>query len=196
MKYDIKLVKLPEKILRERSKEVSLPLSQEDKELAEKMIYHIDTSQSENNHNLQPGVGVAAIQYGIPKRMFYINGANYKKGSNIPTKILRDVLINPVIIATSENELALDTGEGCLSVANSWPNQDGFVYRKSRIVAKAYSYFEQKEVTYDLTGYLAIVFQHEYDHLEGKLFVDRINSNKSKLWELKPNSRIIEAEGE
>ncbi|WP_029512686.1 peptide deformylase [Mycoplasmopsis iners] len=192
MKYDVKLVKLPAKILREKSQEVSLPLSAEDQELAEKMIWHVDISQSPDNLGFQPAVGVAAIQYGIPKRMFYINGANYKKGSNVPTAILRDVLINPQIISTSANKLALDSGEGCLSVGHNWHGQEGFVYRQSRVLAKAYSYFQKKEITLDLTGYLAIVFQHEFDHLEGKLFVDRIN--KKDPWKAELNSRLIDVE--
>ncbi|OAB49044.1 peptide deformylase [Mycoplasmopsis gallinarum] len=170
MKYKVNLVKLPNKILRERSKEVELPLSQENIELAEKMIWHIDDSQFNPQTIFQPGVGVAAIQYGIPKRMFYINAEENGK-------VLRDVLINPKIISTSAAEVALENGEGCLSVAHSWKNQEGFVHRQNRVLAEAYSYFDKKVKTYDLSGYLAIVFQHEYDHLEGKLFIDRINKN-------------------
>ncbi|MEA4115427.1 peptide deformylase [Mycoplasma sp. 744] len=193
MNFKIDLVKLPAKILRQKSQEVKLPLSEEDDLLAQKMIWHVDISQTENKkYNFQPAVGVAAIQYGIPKRMFYINGANFIKNSAIPQKILKDVLINPVIISTSESSIALEQGEGCLSVGSNIKEQDGFVHRKSRILAKAYSYTQKKEITLDLNGYLAIVFQHEYDHLEGKLFVDHLNLKDP--WKIQNNCRYIETE--
>ncbi|KKB26903.1 Peptide deformylase [Mycoplasmopsis meleagridis] len=192
MKFRVNLVKLPNKILRTKSKEVSLPLSEEDDLLAQKMIWHVDTSQNDENLGFQPAVGVAAIQYGIAKRMFYINGGNYPKNSSVPNSILRDVLINPVILATSDSLIALEDGEGCLSVGEKWKNQEGFVYRKSRIKAKAYSYMQKKEIELDLTGYLAVVFQHEYDHLEGKLFVDHIINDDP--WKVKSNARFIDVE--
>ncbi|UUM19456.1 peptide deformylase [Mycoplasma sp. 1018B] len=193
MNFKIDLVKLPAKILRQKSQEVKLPLSEEDDLLAQKMIWHVDISQTENKkYNFQPAVGVAAIQYGIPKRMFYINGANFIKNSAIPQKILKDVLINPFIISTSESSIALEQGEGCLSVGSNIKEQDGFVHRKSRILAKAYSYTQKKEITLDLSGYLAIVFQHEYDHLEGKLFVDHLNLKDP--WKIQNNCRYIETE--
>ncbi|WP_027120390.1 peptide deformylase [Mycoplasmopsis lipofaciens] len=195
MKYDVKLVKLPLKVLRKKSKEVPIPLKQEDIELAEKMIWHITDSQKPNTQ-FQPGVGVAAVQYGILKRMFYIK--TYNEGEKYANKdgktnYIDDVLINPKIIATSDYNVALHNGEGCLSVAMKWPNQEGYVYRKNRIVFEAYSYREKKTKKFDLQGYLAIVAQHELDHLDGKLFVDHINTKNP--WYDKNNSRIIK-EGE
>lgn len=186
--YKINLVKLPKKVLREKSKEVKIPLSAEDIELAEKMIWHIDDSQQEGS-KFQPGVGVAAVQYGILKRMFYINASMVDPANSHNVIELKDVLINPVVVAKSEFEVALNEGEGCLSVSYTWPNQDGYVYRKNRIVIDAYSYNEKKIKRYDLTGYLAIVAQHELDHLEGKLFVDRIQHKQP--WNKKQNSRLI-----
>nr|WP_318024192.1 peptide deformylase [Mycoplasmopsis bovis] len=70
--HDVELVKLPKKVLRQKSVNVPIPLSNEDIELAEKMIYHIDDSQKEGS-KFQAGVGVAAVQYGVLKRVFYIN---------------------------------------------------------------------------------------------------------------------------
>lgn len=69
--FDIKIVELPEKVLRKMSSDIDLPLSQEDIELAEKMIYHIDDSQKENS-KFRAGVGVAAVQYGILKSFLCI----------------------------------------------------------------------------------------------------------------------------
>ncbi|VEU75666.1 peptide deformylase [Mycoplasmopsis maculosa] len=179
-KYDVKLVQLPQKVLREKSVDISLPLSQEDIDLAEKMIYHIDDSQKPGT-KFRPGVGVAAVQYGVLKNMFYINSDFGPKNQHV-----RDVFINPKIIATSEQEIAIQEGEGCLSVGDNIKNQEGFVFRKNRIVFKAYSYFNQKEMTFDFVGYPAIVAQHEIDHLNGKLFIDHID--KKQPWKDHPNS--------
>ncbi|VEU78320.1 peptide deformylase [Mycoplasmopsis columbinasalis] len=190
MKYQIKLVTLPNQILRTKSQEVPWPLTPEDEELVQKMIYHVDLSQQEGDHGLQPAVGVAAIQYGIPKRVFYINTGDANYNGTTASQTLRDVFINPKIIATSDADTALASGEGCLSVKPDWPKQDGLVHRKYRVVAEAYSYFDKQWKRYDLTGYPAIVFQHEFDHCEGKLFIDHIRQ-KGDVWEAKPDTILL-----
>ncbi|MCS4536646.1 MULTISPECIES: peptide deformylase [unclassified Mycoplasma] len=189
MKYNVKLVKLPNKILREKSQDIPIPLTPEDIHLAETMIYHIDDSQKEGT-KFQPGVGVAAVQYGILKNMFYINTEEIDPLliSNGARKI-KDVFINPKIIAKSEHKISLNDGEGCLSVGSNIKGQDGYVYRANRIVFEAYSYNEKKVVKMDLEGYLAIVAQHELDHLSGKLFIDRIN--KKNPWKKEANSHLV-----
>lgn len=181
--YEINLVKLPRKVLREKSLEVPIPLSDEDIELAEKMIYHVDDSQKPNT-KFRPAVGVAAVQYGILKRVFYIHVKDYQDRT-----IFRDVLFNPVVLNKTVMLNALAEGEGCLSVDDSWPNQEGFIHRANRIVVKAYSYFQQKEVTYDVSDYVAIVMQHELDHLDGKLFIDHIN--KKHPWRKKEKCKYL-----
>lgn len=170
-KKSIHLPQFPNKILRQKSLDVTLPLQQEDIELAQKMIDHIDYSQDPEQEIYRAGVGVAAVQYGILKNMFYVNVPN-RDG----IKGFRDILINPKILGSSTAEIALEQGEGCLSVPEDTPNQGGHIARKSRIVVKAYSYFQKQEVTYKVSGYIAIVFQHELDHLQGKLFIDRRNA--------------------
>ncbi|RMA77422.1 peptide deformylase [Metamycoplasma subdolum] len=179
---DVKLVQLPAKILRNKSKDVPLPLEKEDEKLIQKMIFHVDSSQEEGSQ-FRPAVGVAAIQYGIEKNIFYIM---IKDKEEI---IFKDALVNPVLLAHSESKLALNEGEGCLSVKEEEPNQEGYVCRYARVVAEAYSYFEKKVKRYDLVGYAAIVFQHEYDHLQGKLFIDHIN--KKDPWKLPKNCEVI-----
>ncbi|MDC8918765.1 peptide deformylase [Metamycoplasma hyosynoviae] len=180
----VNLVTLPDKILREVSKEVPIPLIEEDVELIEKMIYHVRDSQEEET-KFRPAVGVAAIQYGIPKRIFYI----YIKDSE-DNIIFDDALINAKLISHSKTKITLGEGEGCLSVDDDWKNQEGYVPRYTRVIIQAYSYFEKKVKTYDLIGYPAIVAQHEYDHLQGKLFIDRIN--KSDPWNLPENTEVLE----
>ncbi|EFF41295.1 peptide deformylase [Mycoplasmopsis alligatoris] len=179
--FDVKLVKLPKKVLRQKSVNVSIPLIQEDIDLAEKMIYHIDDSQKENS-KFRPGVGVAAVQYGILKNVFYV----HVRDSVNNKEIFRDVLFNPKIISRSETKTALSEGEGCLSVHEDWPGQEGFVHRDARVIVEAYSYFQKKVVTFDVFGYVAIVFQHELDHLQGNLFIDRIN--KKQPWKKVANA--------
>ncbi|AAT28103.1 peptide deformylase [[Mycoplasma] mobile] len=172
-KYDVKLIELPNKILRQKSLDINLPLSHEDIELAKKMIYHIKNSQSKNTI-FRPGVGVAAVQYGILKQMFYVYITDEDN-----KVVFEDLMINPKVLAKSTSKIALRTGEGCLSVNEEHPNQEGYVKRSKRIVVKGYSYFKKEEVTHDLNGYPAIVFQHELDHLNGKLFIDHIDKENN-----------------
>ena len=68
---DIHLIELPDERLREKSQDLKLPLSEEDKNLIEKMIFHVNDSQ-EPETKFRPAVGVAAVQYGILKNVFYI----------------------------------------------------------------------------------------------------------------------------
>ncbi|ENY53666.1 peptide deformylase [Metamycoplasma alkalescens] len=180
---DVKLVQLPKKILREKSKDIPIPLISEDIELIEKMIFHVNDSQTPNT-KFRPAVGVAAIQYGIPKNIFYILITNEKN-----EVIFSDALINPKLIGHSEHKISLSEGEGCLSVNEEWPNQEGYVPRYSRVIVEAYSYFEKKFKRYEVSGYTAIVFQHEYDHLQGKLFIDHIN--KKNPWNKNKDLEVI-----
>ena len=69
----------------------------------------------------------------------------------------------------------LKGGEGCLSVDNE---KEGFVPRCANITIEAYDYVTKTILTKKLRGYIAIVVQHEYDHLDGILFYDRINKDE------------------
>lgn len=183
MKYPVNIVELPNKILRTKSLEVNLPLSDEDEILAKTMIYHVEDSIKPGS-KFRPAVGVAAIQYGIPKQMFYI----YIEDDNGQI-LFRDLLINPKIISRSENLVALKQGEGCLSVNEKDPDQDGYIKRSFRIIVDAYSYFSKKVQRYDVSSYVAIVMQHELDHLEGKLFID--HRDKKNPWSTSKNLELI-----
>ncbi|QDF65129.1 peptide deformylase [Mycoplasma nasistruthionis] len=182
-KFDINIVQLPDNVLRKKSMDVPIPLTEEDIELAERMIYHIDDSQTEGT-KFRPGVGVAAVQYGILKNIFYVYIQD-----NDGNVVFKDVLFNPKVVYTSDKKTALEEGEGCLSVDESWPNQAGYVYRASEIVVDAYSYYQRQFLRYSAKGYLAIVFQHELDHLKGHLFIDRIN--KKLPWRKLPNAKLL-----
>lgn len=177
-----KIVKDNEKSIREKCKPVELPLSKEDKELALSMVDYLIKSQDEEyakKHNIRAGVGLAAPQIGINKRMFAIYYENEEEK-------IQYALINPKIIQNSIKKVALASGEGCLSVDNDHP---GYVYRYDKIIIKGYDAITDKEVTITARGYDAIVLQHEYDHLDGILYYDRINKDNPTL-EI-PNSYLI-----
>ncbi len=159
--------------LRKKCENVKFPLSKEDEETLELMSRYLEMSYDPElckKYNLRAGVGIAAPQIDILKNMFVIlaydeNDELYHLG-----------VINPKIVSYSEELTYLPSGEGCLSV--SYP-VSGLIHRPKRIkVNFDYYNFETKEIsniTIRLKNYIAVVFQHEYDHLFGKLFVDHIN---------------------
>lgn len=164
----LKIVKDNKPSLRQKCKEVELPLSAKDKELLNAMNEYLILSQDEEyakKHNVRAGVGLAAPQIGINKRMFVIN---YDEGD----KRIVHLLVNPRIIETSARKIALAGGEGCLSVDNEHP---GLSHRYYKIKMKAYNALTEQEEIIVAEGYEAIVLQHEYDHLDGILFYDRID---------------------
>lgn len=155
------------KLIRMPSNEVLFPLSKEDCEIASYLMDHLVISQDEEKNkefNLRPGVGIAAIQLGIAKKMFAVNFED--------DRLYQYVLINPKIIAHSVKKAYLKDGEGCLSVEG---DREGFVVRHHTVTIKGYDFMSKSQVTLKLKGYPSIVFQHEYDHLEGKLYYDHIN---------------------
>ncbi len=161
-------------ILRQVAEEVPLPASKEDKETLQKMLEFLINSQDPiiaEKYHLRPGVGLAAPQIGISKRMFAIHGTDENDQS------FSMGLFNPKIVSHSVEETHLEGGEGCLSVDREIT---GPVPRFARITFKATN-LEGEEITMRLRGYLAIVFQHELDHLNGIMFYDRIDGFKDKL---------------
>ena len=169
------IVQTGAEVLRKKCEEVSLPLSDEDRTVLLEMVDYVKYSQDEelaNKYNIRPGVGIAAPQIDVLKRMFCIQAFDEKGYFH------HYCVINPKIISHSEALTYLDSGEGCLSVDR---DVKGLIFRPKKIKAHCFLYdFENeelKEVVLSLSGYLAIVFQHEYDHLDGILFVDRINKS-------------------
>lgn len=169
-------------VLRKRASEVTLPLSQEDLTILRDMMNYITTSQDDElaeEFGLRPAVGLAAPQIGIAKKMFCMFTAD-ETGETLHAY----AVVNPKIIASSEEMTYLPGGEGCLSVDEE---KNGLVPRAARIKAKAHlvdlEKGEGRDVLLKLSGYPGIVFQHEYDHLLGVLFVDK---KKESLEGLKP----------
>ena len=116
-----------------------------------------------------PGIGLAAIQVGWDKSLLIYDIA--------PRDEKRDlhVLINPQII-TKEGEL-LSENEGCLSV----PDFRADVKRAANITVEGHDR-EVKTIRMDAEGLLAIVLQHEIDHLSGTLFIEHISSLKRQMY--------------
>ncbi len=164
----LKIVKDNNPIMRKKSLPVEMPLSSQDKEILDAMLEYLKLSQDEEyakKHNIQAGVGMAAIQIGLLKRMFVIY---YQKED----EIVQYQLVNPLLIETSVKKCALEGGEGCLSVPKP---HDGLVHRYYKIKMKAFNALTNEDIVITASGYDAIVLQHEYDHLEGKFYYDRIN---------------------
>ena len=176
----LKIVKDTNPIMRKRSLEVPFPLAKEDKELLDEMLLYLKRSQDEEyskKHNIRPGVGMAAIQVGVLKRMFVI----YLKEEDNEIAMQ---LVNPKIVESSVKLCALEGGEGCLSVDGE---HKGLSHRSYKIRMKAFDALLNEEVDFEAKGYLAIVLQHEFDHLNGMFFYDRIDKNepnKQKLGEV------------
>lgn len=165
---DLKILDEKEKILRTKSKEVTFPLSKEDKKLIKDVIEYLEMSQIEETreyYNLRAGWGLAFIQLGIPKRIFVLSQEIE------PGKFDRYVVINPKIKSVSEEMIYIPEGEGCLSVNRE---TTGIIPRHARMTVEAY---DENGDLYEIRvrEELAIGFQHEIDHLNGILFVDKID---------------------
>jgi len=109
-----------------------------------------------------PGIGLAAPQIGVPERVIVIEIPEDEK---IPGSGKLYTLINPEIVKASRDEVLGE--EGCLSI----PNLVGDVWRAQWLTVKGLD-VEGKEIRIKATDWLARAFQHEIDHLNGRLFVD------------------------
>ena len=117
-----------------------------------------------------PGIGLAAIQVGWDKSLLIYDIAPRDEKRSL------HVLINPTIV-TQEGEM-LSENEGCLSV----PDFRADVKRAANITIEGYDR-EGKPVRMDADGLLAIVLQHEIDHLNGTLFIERISALKRQMYQ-------------
>ena len=183
------IIKEGNEILRTESADVKLPLSIEDKNTLLDMLGYLFNSQNDakaKELGLRPGVGLAAPQIGINKKMFTI------LANDLDGKSWLLAVINPKIIKKSKELIYLPGGEGCLSVDRE---TCGITPRYERITVEAdllnvkNGKVEHKK--FELNDYIAIVFQHEYDHLFGTLYVDTImdeakakESGLMPLWEI------------
>lgn len=126
------------------------------------------------------GVGLAAPQVGLPIRLFMIDTSPFAEDEDLSEEEkkelegLKKVFINPVIVEEEGDEWAFS--EGCLSI----PDIREDVFRKPDIKIEYYDEDFQKH-TKEYSGLAARVIQHEYDHIEGILFTDKLSSLKKRL---------------
>ncbi|MGJ1205779.1 peptide deformylase [Sphingobacterium lactis] len=125
------------------------------------------------------GVGLAAPQIGLPIRLFVIDaspfGEDDEDGPGDPSaKDFKRVFINPILVEESGDKWAFS--EGCLSI----PHINEEVMRQESVIINYLDEnFEEQEE--ELTGLAARVVQHEYDHIEGKLFIDKLGPLKKAM---------------
>lgn len=160
----IKVLRLGNPQLRQKS----IPISQDEigtKDFKRLIRDMFDTMRFEN------GIGLAAPQIGVFKKLVIVGIQEENPRYPDAPKIEEHILINPIITPLSEP----GTGywEGCLSV----PGMRGFVERPSKIKLE---YYDEKwnYINKIVEGFPAVVYQHECDHLEGVLYVDRLKSPK------------------
>ena len=148
----------PNKILREKS----LNVEHVDKDLQQLMDDMLETMYA------APGIGLAAIQVGIPKRVIVLDLSKKDEEKN-PM-----YFVNPEIITKSDTQSIYE--EGCLSV----PGQFAEIYRPNKCHIKYLDYYgSPKEVKAE--GMIATCIQHEMDHLEGILFIDYLSKLKRAM---------------
>jgi peptide deformylase len=146
----LRIIKYPHPALRHKSK----PLRRVDGELKKTVREMFDLMYA------QKGIGLAANQVDLPYRFFILN----TEGD--PDKGQEFVFLNPVIAKRTGTE---EAEEGCLS----FPEIYAPVKRSAKIVLSAYD-LAGEEVNYELSGLMGRAAQHEYDHLDGVLFIDRL----------------------
>ncbi len=170
------IIKEGNPILRKLSTNVPLPLNPDDYACAKGLFEYMVASEIEElteKYQIRPGVGIAAPQVGINKRMFAINCTDFLDKKKTKYAF---VFINPIITSKSKEMVYLPGGEGCLSVERD--TKDLVTPRHLRITVKSaildFATNKIKTITMTLWGYPAIVFQHEYDHLDGILYTDKM----------------------
>ena len=120
-----------------------------------------------------PGIGLAAIQVGVPRRILVIDLQEPEEEDGEPLRDPR-VFINPEIVKTSDLEVPYT--EGCLSI----PDQYAEVERPDHIRAR---WLDEQGKAHEenIDGLLAVCLQHEMDHLEGILFIDHLSRLKREM---------------
>lgn len=152
------IILLPDLILREKS----TPIERFDDELK-----RLASDMTETMYDA-PGIGLAAIQIGVPRRMLVVDVAKDEDNQN------PQIFINPEIVKNSDERSSYE--EGCLSI----PEYYAEVERPAAITVK-YLDLSGKKQSIKADGILATCLQHEIDHLDGVLFIDHISKLKRQM---------------
>jgi peptide deformylase len=159
-----KIATIGHPVLRERARDVAR------EELAGAPMQRIIDDMIDTMRDAS-GAGIAANQIHEPVRVCVVEIANNPRYPYKPNWPLT-VLVNPVVEPTTDETFM--NFEGCLSV----PNLRGQVPRFTGVRVRAWDR-RGKELEFDVRGLTAGTFQHEVDHLEGKLFVDRVTDTRT-----------------
>jgi peptide deformylase len=159
----LRILETPDPVLRQ----ISTPVDKVDDELRALIADMFETMYD------APGIGLAAVQVGVPKRVLVMDLGEPTEEGGEPVKEPR-VFINPEVTAHSDEEVPYT--EGCLSV----PDQYAEVFRPEKIHAR---WLDEQGVAHEegLDGLLAVCLQHEMDHLEGILFIDHLSRLKREM---------------
>lgn len=165
---NIKILNETDPRLHQVSKAVTFPLDKKTIQTIYDALDYLEMSQDEEiakKYDLRAGMGLSFCQIGIMKRIFVIS-EDFGDGT-----FGRYIVINPKVISHSEELIYVGEGEGCLSVDRP---TTGIVPRFARMRVKAYDeHGDEYEIR--VREDIAIAFQHELDHLDGILFVDKID---------------------
>jgi peptide deformylase len=157
----LEIITLPDSLLRSRS----LPVERVDDEL------RAFTGQMLETMYAAPGIGLAAVQVAVPRRIVTIDVAQ-REDKDAPAAPL--FLINPEIVWTSDERAAAE--EGCLSIPEYFAEVE-----RPATVRVAYVDLDGKKQEIEAEGILAVCLQHEIDHLDGKLFIDHLSKLKRDM---------------
>lgn len=154
------------------AKDVQLPLTSADKKLLREMLQFVINSQNDElaeRYELRPAVGIAAPQVNVSKRMFAVHVTDFDG------TLYSYALVNPVLKARSTDLIYVPGGEGCLSVDRE---TEGLTPRYGSVIFEALNYDINQDqlipIELKLSGYVGIVFQHEFDHINGIMFTSKL----------------------
>jgi peptide deformylase len=171
----------------------SLPIAQLGNPILRQKAQQIDNVQDQRIQNLidalivtataRNGVGIAAPQVSQSARLFIVASRPNPRYPNAPL-MAPTAMINPQLIAHSTE--IVNGWEGCLSI----PSIRGLVPRYQAIEVE-YTTRNGKQNRQELTDFVARIFQHEYDHLDGIVFLDRVKSTQDLMTEQEYLQRIV-----
>jgi peptide deformylase len=162
----LRITQLGEPVLRRASKTVSLPLSRSKNRLIEEMIATMKKAK---------GVGIAAPQVNVGLRMFIVAPEPSVRYPQAP-KMAPVVMINPVLVKRSKK--IVTDWEGCLSI----PGLRARVPRYHAIEID-FTARDGRRLRGKLSGFVARIFQHEFDHINGRVYLDRVTDTRTFMTE-------------
>ncbi len=168
----LEILKFPHPVLRQKARRV---------EHIDEAIHRLVEDMTETMYRA-PGIGLAANQVGVARRVIVVDVSAGEAPEN------RLVLINPEIL---HREGRVTTEEGCLSVPDLREN----VTRAGRVVVRGLD-LEGRRVEVEADDLLAVALQHEIDHLDGILFIDRISQLKRSRYVAKRKKMLQAGAGE